>query len=101
MRNYISELNTETREELRAEILVESNKYNPSIYYISFLPALGFIAVSLKNGPVRQLQLPLRDLYDSVEKLGVQFNENHIDLWLSLFRDFCVEAVIDMFPTLD
>lgn len=99
MRDYVSELNTGTIKELRNEILFESHKYNPSIHYMSFKFSPGFLAIILKNGSLRLL--PLIDLYNSVENLGIQFNENHIDLWLSLFRDFCVEEIIRMFPTLD
>lgn len=100
MRNYISELNTETKNELHDEILFESRRYNPSIYDISFMPNLGFVAISLKGGGPFRL-LPLIDLYNSVENLGIQFNEHYIDLWLSLFRDFCIETITSTFPTSD
>ena len=112
MRNYISELNKETREELQNEILFEVRSCDSRVDSICFYneirdDLIGEIYEILfhnKDDVYSVKLIPnfvLEDIYFSIEKQGVQFSESNIDLWLALFRDFCIEKIISGFSASD
>lgn len=103
MREYFSELNTDTRCQFLDEVQSITRGYG--VFKVEF--RYGFDPLGNRDDDIcfwfeRKTQqpltrsIPLIKLYNYLENLGIEFSESNIDLWLSIARDYCFEEVKEL-----